>query len=162
MSHSQRYVHTKPLFKDLKFLKLFETISLQFSLFVHKTMYTYPIDSSFQFILCNADTRRPHYFSIHDLRLPLCRTSRAHLRIVVRGVNYWNQLPEYFKSITTRNVLKYKIKRKLLLTIDIIWDTSKLLAQSGYVFCVSSFTSHRVSMALIVHPPVRLFDFFLS
>ena len=106
---SQRYAHTNPLFKEFKLLKLSDIIYFQSNLFVYKALHIYPVDSGFQYISHDPDSRRPN-----NLRLPLCRTTHVQQNIAVRGAKCWNNLPENIKCITNCNVFKQKIKEKLL------------------------------------------------
>ena len=107
--YKNRYDHTNPLFCEHNLLKVPDIIALQTCIFVFKSLYIYPVNTTFELLSHNVNTRRPN-----DLRLPLCRTVQAQRSVSVRGVREWNSLPQETKSLTSVNLFKSKIKRSLL------------------------------------------------
>ena len=95
MSHRRRYDHTEPLFKELKLLKMHDIISYQTATFVYRAMNTYQIDTGFQTMSHNINTRRANH-----LKLPSCRTSFAQQNVITRGVKIWNNLTDDTKNKT--------------------------------------------------------------
>ena len=109
MYFKSKFAHTNPLFREFKLIKLPDIILFQTCLFVYKSLYIFPINTSFEFPSHNINTRRPM-----DLKIPQCRTVHAQRSVSVRGAWCWNNLHQDIKSITTSvNLFKTKIKASI-------------------------------------------------
>ena len=108
ISHSQRYDHTDPLFKNYKMLKVSDLIKLQTLLFLHKALYSSEIGSNFHFLNVTPNSRRPN-----DVKVPWCRTSHSQRYVAFRGPYQWNQLPENIKNVRSYCIFKRNVKEFL-------------------------------------------------
>ena len=77
MHFKKRYDHTNCIFSESRLLKLQDIINLQTKLFVHKSIYSFPVYSGFITITQNVNTRRSQ-----GLRIPLCTITPAQLSIL--------------------------------------------------------------------------------
>ena len=109
MYFKNKYDHTNPLFFENNLLKIPDIITFQTCIFVFKSLYVHPNNTTYQLLSHNANTRRPL-----DLRHPFCRTIHAQNSVNVRGVREWNSLPQHIKSLTSANLFKNKLKHSLL------------------------------------------------
>lgn len=110
----KRYDHTNPLFCEHNLLKVPDIIFLQTCIFLFKSIYIYPNNTSYKLLSNNINNnRRPD-----DLKLPLCRTVHEQRSVSVRGVREWNSLPHDIKSLTSINLFKSKVKCFLLLNYE--------------------------------------------
>ena len=103
-----RYEHTNPIFCEYKLLKVPDILVLQSCIFVFKSLHIYPVNTTYQQLSHNPNTRRPN-----DLRIPYSRTVQAQRGVSVRGVRNWNNLSPQIKSITSIDLFKYKIKMSI-------------------------------------------------
>ena len=71
MSHNHRYAHTYPVFKDPHLLKLTDIISLQTNIFIHKSLLTYQLNSGFQSMSNNSNSRRSNDLKILYVERPM-------------------------------------------------------------------------------------------
>lgn len=109
MFNCNRYEHTHQYFRDNNIMKIRDIITLQSNLFVFNALHFHPIDTGFEPISHNIETRRAL-----DLRLPLCRTTHAQQNILFRGARLWNQLPHDTRLASSKHSFKTKLKSQLL------------------------------------------------
>ena len=80
--YKNRFDHTNPLFCEHNLLKVPDKIALQTCIFVFKSIYIYPDNTTYESLSHNViSTRRPN-----DHRIPFCRTVHAQRSVSVRGV----------------------------------------------------------------------------
>ena len=108
MYYKSKYEHTHPLFQKYQLIKLPDIILLQTCLFVYKSLYIFPVNTTFEFPSHNRNTRRPM-----DVKIPQCRTVQAQRSVGVRGAWSWNNLHQDIKSISSFNLFKTKIKSSI-------------------------------------------------
>ncbi len=133
MFHKKRYDHTNPLFCEHNLLKVPDIIFLQTCIFLFKSIYIYPNNTSYELLSNNINNnRRPD-----DLKLPLCRTVHAQRSVSVRGVREWNSLPHEIKSLTSINLFKRKVKCFLLLNL---WMLTIAMSVNHVLLCVDTQT----------------------
>ena len=114
MSFKNRYDHTNPIFIDLKMLKLPDIIHLHTLLFVHKSVYSLPIDIGFTPMPHNATRRQ------QNLRIPLCRTTHAQQSVLTRGCKLWNALPQHIVLCQNKKLFKSKIIQNIFNKYNVV------------------------------------------
>ena len=107
ITHSNKYDHTSPMFKDLQLLKVHDIIVFQTLTFVYRALNTYTTDTGFLTLTHDVQLRHTG-----NLRIPFCRTSHAQRSVVSRGTKHWNQLSQTLKN-KPLNSFKLLIKEQL-------------------------------------------------
>ena len=114
MSYKHRYDHTHTIFKNLRLLKFPDILQLQTYLFVHKSIYSFPVKCGFTATPRSAMTLR----RTHDLLLPRCRTSHAKHSVLSRGTKAWNDLPNDLKLQDNVNSFKCQLIKRIYTSYD--------------------------------------------
>lgn len=112
-------VHTKPLFKELKILTIFDIFKLEVSKFVYDCLhFTNPIQFNIYYKSCSSFYKTTSN-NKQKLFKPIVRTTIYGLKsIKYNGVLIWNEIPLDIRLSVSKSVFIYKLK-KLLLDLEI-------------------------------------------
>ena len=112
-------VHTKPPFKELKILTIFDIFKLEVSKFVYDCLhFTNPIQFNIYYKSCSSFYKTTSN-NKQKLFKPIVRTTIYGLKsIKYSGVLIWNEIPLDIRLSISKSVFIYKLK-KLLLDLEL-------------------------------------------
>ena len=103
-----RTVHSSPLFKQLKIVKLNDLCNLSTCVFVYKSLNNL-LHSPIQFVFRNLvgyNLRNPP-----ELLIPFNASRQSFMFIHNRGSTLWNELPQDIRNANTIYAFKSKLKK---------------------------------------------------
>ena len=109
--------HSKPLFKQLSILNVYQIYKHQLGIFMYKNLNFLipPITDSFtsNFIL-NSNVHQHFTRQHHQLHQVYCRTKLRKMTVVIQGLTFWNKLPSVLRESPSLGVFRKKLKLHLL------------------------------------------------
>ena len=110
ITNSARLAHSEPLFKKCKILQLEDLHRLEVNKFIHREVC---FANNFNFVQ-HADIHRYPTRSNRNFIIPYCRTNTAKNFVLIKGLNFYNHLPEAYKNLENLGTFKCKLKLDLL------------------------------------------------
>ena len=108
--------HSKPLFRQLGLLSVYDIFRFQLAMFMYRCINNIlPFNKSFNFVANDAlyqhETRNRS-----NLHVVYCRTKCRWLTVQIQGPKIWNSLPRYLRDIPSFIPFKIQIKKYILST----------------------------------------------
>ena len=107
VTNSAFLAHTKPLFKKLELLNLFDLNKLQIGLYMYSTTNNHT--QHFQEIQHNYPIR-----TRENLRIPIHNLTLFQHSLAFSGPKTWNSIPSHIKNLRSIHSFKNKLKKYLL------------------------------------------------
>ena len=106
--------HTDPLFKSSRLLKLEQIHILSCTKFIYNCFKSKTYQNFRARLLQNSDIHEYNTRNSTDLRPPFERLESGIKSFFIKGIKYWNRLPNEIKSANSFHYFKSKMKKLLL------------------------------------------------
>ena len=108
--------HSKPLFRQLGLLSVYDIFRFQLAMFMYRCINNLlPFNKSFNFV-ANDALYRHETRNRSNLDVVYCRTKCRWLTVQIQGPKIWNSLPGYLRDIPSFIPFRIKINKYILST----------------------------------------------